>query len=53
VCEELQLLMLSVLPLSEKFSMSDQFTHIASSECKPSLLLTIAQGYFASDFSKK
>jgi hypothetical protein len=43
VWEELQLLKVSVFPLSEEFSMNNQFTHTTSSEGKPSLL-TFVQG---------
>jgi hypothetical protein len=53
VCEELQLLKVSVFPLSGEFSMnSNHFIHTTSSKCKPSLL-TIVQGWrFAIGFSQ-
>jgi hypothetical protein len=44
VCEELQLLNVSVLPLSGEFSMKSHFTQRTASECKCSLLLTIVEG---------
>jgi hypothetical protein len=44
VCEELQLLNVSVLPLSGEFSMKGHFTQRTASECKCSLLLTIVEG---------
>jgi hypothetical protein len=54
VCEELQLLKVSVFPLSGEFSMNNHFTHTTSSERKPSLLLTIVQGWcIATGFSHK
>jgi hypothetical protein len=53
MCEELQLLKVSVFPLSGEFSMNSLFTRTTSSERKPALL-TIVQGRcFASGFSKK
>jgi hypothetical protein len=45
VCEELHLLKVSVFPLFGTLSMNNHFTHTTSSECKPSLLLTIVQGW--------
>jgi hypothetical protein len=52
-CEELQLLKVLVFLLSGEFSINNHFTHTTSSECKPSLLLTIVQGRcFASGFSQ-
>jgi hypothetical protein len=44
VCQELQLLKVSLFPLSGEFSMNNHFTQTTSSDCKPSLLLTIVQG---------
>jgi hypothetical protein len=53
VCKELQLLKVSVFRLSEEFSMNNHFNHTKSSECKPSLLLTIVQGWcIATGFSQ-
>jgi hypothetical protein len=53
VCEEMQLLKVSVFSLSGEFSMNNHFTHSTSSKCKPSLLLSIMQGWcFANGFSQ-
>jgi hypothetical protein len=39
--------------LSGKFSMSNHFTHTTSNECKPTLHLTIVQGWcFANGISQ-
>jgi hypothetical protein len=43
VCEELQVLRILVFPLSGEFSKKNRFTHTTSSQCKPSILLTIVQ----------
>jgi hypothetical protein len=53
VCEELQLLEVSVFGLPGEFSTNNHFTHTTSRECKPSLLLAIVQGRcFANGFSQ-
>jgi hypothetical protein len=53
VREELQLLKVSVFTLSADFPMNNHFTPPTSSECKPSLLLIIVQGWcFANGFSQ-
>jgi hypothetical protein len=53
VCEELQLLKVSVIPSSGEISTNNHFAHTISSEFKHSLLLTIVQGRcFANDFSQ-
>jgi hypothetical protein len=53
VCEEFQLLKVLEFPLSGGLFMNNHFTCITPSEGKPSLLLTIMQGWgFASDFSQ-
>jgi hypothetical protein len=45
VCEELRLLKVSMLLLSRESSMNSHFTHTTSIECKPSLILSIVQGW--------
>jgi hypothetical protein len=45
VCEELQLLKVSMFPLSGEFSMNSHFTHTTSSECKLSLLMIVVRNW--------
>jgi hypothetical protein len=46
VWEELQVLRMSAFPFSVEFFMKNHFTHTTSSECKPSLLMTIVQEWY-------
>jgi hypothetical protein len=52
-CDELQLLKVSVFPLSGEFSVNITLPILHPRECKPSLLLTIVQGWcMATGFSQ-
>jgi hypothetical protein len=53
VCEEFQLLKISVFLLSGEFSKNNHFIHTTSSEWKASLLLINEQGWcYANGFSQ-